>query len=228
MIDAGILPEDDPIELLEGFLVYKEPRDESLQNGLPPLRRGSCLLRPITVNEYHQMIEAGILAEDEPIELLEGFLVFKMPHNPAHDGTIQRASKKLARNLPTGWDIRIQSAITLDDSEPEPDLTVVRGDETRYMARHPVPDDIGLIIEVADSSLSHDRSDKLRLFALARIAVYWIINLVDRQIEVHTNPSGPSPTPGYATRQIVKSSEAVSLFLDRVVVATIPVSELLP
>src|SRR5215831_15286794 len=79
-------------------------------------------VRRFTVGEYHRMIQAGILTEDDPVELLEGWIVPKMPHTPPHDRTIQMGNKRTGRRLPPGWDIRVQSAISTADSEPEPDL----------------------------------------------------------------------------------------------------------
>src|SRR5437868_1719456 len=108
--------------------------------------------RRFSVDEYHRLTELGILTEDDNLELIEGYLVLKMARNPPHDGTIHRALKRLARVLPTGWDVRIQSAITLAESEPEPDLAVVRDDPAGYTTRHPGAADVGLVIEVADST----------------------------------------------------------------------------
>src|SRR5437016_4994181 len=99
------------------------------------------------------------------------------------------------RVLPAGWDLRVQSAITLTESEPEPDFAIVRGDESAYLTRHPTTADIGLVVEVSDSTLPGDRDDKGRIYARAGIPCYWIVNLVDRQVEVHTLPSGPVADP---------------------------------
>src|SRR5205823_2588074 len=104
------------------------------------------------------------------------------------------------RCLPPDWSLRIQSAITLSDSEPEPDLAVVRGDERRYAAHHPRPADVGLLIEVADSTLLGDRADKGRIYARAGIAIYWIVNLIDRQVEVYSAPSGSGDSSAYGQR----------------------------
>ena len=90
-----------------------------------------------SIERYHQMIEAGILTEDDHVELLEGYIVAKMPRNPPHDGTLQCVQAELFRVLPIGWDFRNQCGATLLDSEPEPDFAVVRGDDERYMNRHP-------------------------------------------------------------------------------------------
>src|SRR5262249_53645273 len=146
-----------------------------------------------------RMIQTGILTEYHRVELLEGVIVDKMPHNPPHDGTITRIQRRLARLLSDDWLIRVQSAITTKDSEPEPDIAIVKGPEDVYFTRHPGPRDIALLIEVADTTLEADRRDKGRTYARARIPVYWIINLNDRQVEVYTEPKG-GKSPAYRRR----------------------------
>src|SRR6266849_885039 len=143
---------------------------------LSPLRLSD---RQISVDDYHRLIQEGFLGENDRVELLEGWIVPKMTHNPPHDSTIQIVSECLAERIPVGWKIRIQSAVTTNDSEPEPDLAVVRGQARTYAARHPGPQDIGLIIEIAESSLLQDRHDKARIYARAGISEYWVINLMD-------------------------------------------------
>ncbi len=183
--------------------------------------------RRFSVDEYHKLIEVGILTEDDNIELLDGYLVHKMSCNAPQDTTIQKAMKRLFRALPPDWDLRIQSAITLSESEPEPDLAVVRGDETRYLTRHPGPADIGLVIEVAEATLAGDRAHKGRIYAQAAIPCYWIMNLVDAQVEVYTGPSGPTAAPEYAHRQDFRAGEDVALLLDGALAASIPIRDLL-
>lgn len=185
-------------------------------------------LRRFTVNEYHQMIQAGILTEDEPVELLEGWVALKMPRNPQHDATVHVANQAVTRALPLGWETRLQSAITTLDSEPEPDLTVVRGTARDYMSHHPGPSEVGLLIEVADSSLENDRTEKGRIYARAAIPVYWIINLRARQIEVYTDPTEPVRQPGYGSRRDFGAADVVPLELAGQQVGYIPASELLP
>ncbi|MBL8793754.1 MAG: Uma2 family endonuclease [Planctomycetia bacterium] len=185
-------------------------------------------MRRFTVAEYHQLIQLGVLTENDRVELLEGWLVHKMPHNPPHDGTIQVANESLIGRLPAGWKTRIQSSITTADSEPEPDITVVRGDARTYLLRHPGPSDIGTLIEVADSTLHLDRGDKARLYARAGIVIYWIINLVDRQVEVYTDPTGPDAAPRYRQRQDYPETASVPLVLDGQQLTLIPVRDLLP
>jgi Uma2 family endonuclease len=185
-------------------------------------------LRRFSVAEYHRMIQAGILDEDDPVELLEGYVVLKMPRNPTHDGTIDLIHEVLTPSLPPGWFLRIQSAITLADSEPEPDLAVVSGNKRSYLARHPGPGDVGLVVEVADTSLVRDRDDKGRVYARADIPVYWLVNLVDRRLEVFTVPSGPTPTPGYGQRQDFQPGDDVAFTVGSGPAVTVPVADLLP
>jgi Uma2 family endonuclease len=185
-------------------------------------------VRTFTVDEYHRMIQAGILTEEDPVELLEGWIVPKMARNPLHDSTIQRLNRLLGPLLPAGWDARPQCAITTADSEPEPDFTVVRGDDLAYQAHHPGPPDLGVVLEVSDSSLARDRDDKGRLYARAGIVCYWIVNLVDRRLEVYTDPTGPDPSPAYRRRQDYGPADVVPLVLDGAEVARVAVRDLLP
>jgi Uma2 family endonuclease len=193
-----------------------------------PLQGLQAGFRRFTVAEYHWLIEHGFLTEDDNLELIEGYLVHKMSRNPPHDGTLLRLNNWLVRTLPAGWVVRIQSAITLPDSEPEPDGAIVRGDERTYDTRHPGPADFGIVIEVSDTTLAGDRDDKARMYARAGIPEYWIINLVDRQVEVYTAPSGPGATPAYASRQDHPAAGVLPLVLDGQPVGSIAVADLLP
>jgi Uma2 family endonuclease len=180
-----------------------------------------------TVEQYHRMIETGLLTEDERVELLEGLIVDKMPHNPPHDGSILLAQTQLLSHLPGGWVLRIQSAITLADSEPEPDLVVAQGPSRRYVDHHPSPREIALLIEVADSTLADDRDTKGRVYARARLPVYWIVNLVDFRLEVYTRPRA-GKAPAYRQRRDFGIEELVPLVIAGEEVARVPVRELLP
>lgn len=184
--------------------------------------------RRFTVPEYHKLIEIGILTENDNLELLEGYLVHKMTRNPAHDTALALCGDLLQAALPAGWRIRGQCSVTLAESEPEPDLAVVRGDARTYTRRHPGPADIGLVVEVADSSLDGDRADKGRIYARDGLPVYWIINLVERQVEVYTMPSGPTTAPAYAQRTDSRVGDTVPFVLAGTTVAAFPVAELLP
>src|SRR5882672_8461909 len=103
----------------------------------PPARTHQHSFRRFSVVEYHRMIETGILTDEDKVELIEGYVELKMPRNAPHDSTVQATMKRVYRLLPPGWDLRVQSAVTLTDSEPEPDISVVRGEESAYRTRHP-------------------------------------------------------------------------------------------
>jgi Uma2 family endonuclease len=118
--------------------------------------------------------------------------------------------------------------VVLADSQPEPDFAVTRGDELTYLTRQPTAADVGLVIEVADASLLRDQRDKTRIYARAGIPVYWIINLVDRRIEVYSQPSGPAAVPTYGAFQTYQPGDSVPLVLDGATTASVPVADLLP
>lgn len=187
-----------------------------------------ALHRKVSVDEYHSMIAAGILTEDEPVELLEGQMVIKMPRDPSHDGTLDLIEGALGPLLPAGWFLRIQKAITLGESEPEPDIAVVRGDRRAFLQSHPIPRDVGMIVEVANTSLDRDTLDKTRIYARSGIPVYWVVNLPDRRVEVYSQPSGPAVAPSYGRKEEYRPGADVPVVLDGQVVAALPVAGLLP
>src|SRR5262245_44014948 len=168
-----------------------------------------CDLKRFTVAEYHLMIDAGVFAEDENFELLEGFVVRKMTKHPPHwitTGALRDAL--IALRIP-GFFVHSQDPVTTSDSEPEPDLALVRGERRDYLKGNPDPKQSPLVIEVADSSVAKDRRWKKRIYARAKIPVYWIVNLIDRQIEVYTGPSGETKRPTYANRTDCKEPDTV-------------------
>lgn len=183
--------------------------------------------RRFTVDEYHQMIRAGILTDGEPIELLEGWMVKKMSHGTPHDNAMDAIEAILPTLVPSDWFVRCQRAITLSDSEPEPDYVIVRGPRGRYRDSHPTPAEIGLVIEFAASSLRIDRTGKARIYARAGIPVYWVVNVVDKVVEVYTQPSGPSNAPAYAQRQDYPVGTDVPVVLDGNTVGTIAVADVM-
>ena len=181
-----------------------------------------------SVDQYHAMIQAGILTEDDPVELLEGWLITKMSKNPRHTFATQLTRDTVASLLPLGWYVNVQEPITTGDSEPEPDVVVVRGDRRQYLDRHPGPQDVALVVEVADSSLQRDRSLKKRLYAAAGISGYWIVNLIDRQIEVYTEPSGPTEQPDYRQQQIYGPTDTVPVVVEDHEIGRLSVQDVLP
>src|SRR3712207_4217922 len=107
------------------------------------------LIWRLTVDQYHAMIQAGILVDGDPVELLEGWLVTKRSKNPRHSLSTQLTRVALEERLPPEWFVDAQEPITTADSEPEPDLGVVRGDPRDYADHHPGPGDVALVVEVA-------------------------------------------------------------------------------
>ncbi len=186
------------------------------------------LLWRCSVEKYHQMIRAGIFTDDAPIELLEGLLVRKMTKNPPHTISTTRARHRLEEVIPAGWYVNSQEPITLDDSEPEPDVFIARGAFDDYITHHPFAEDVALVIEVADSTLERDRTTKRRVYARAGIPIYWIINLVGRGLEVYTNPTGQAEEPDYQESQIFADDNTVPLRIDGREIAQIAVRTLLP
>ena len=185
-------------------------------------------LKRFTVDEYHAMIQAGVFAEDENFELLEGLIVRKMTKHPPHwisCGLLRDAL--IALNIP-GFFVHSQDPVTTKDSEPEPDLALIRGNRRDYLKKNPDPKQAPLVIEVADSSVSRDRRWKKRIYARAGVPVYWIVNLVDRQVEIYTQPSGPVKQPDYAPAQVVLADGAVSVVIDGREVGQLAVKNFLP
>jgi len=178
-----------------------------------------------SVTRYQRMIEAGILTVEDKVELLENYVVLKMSRNPPHDAALGRMLECLFPRKPKGWCLRVQSAVVLSDSQPEPDFAFARGTPDDYEQRHPTSADVGLVIEVADTSLLRDQRDKTRIYARGNIVCYWIVNLVDSRIEVYTQPSGPTAVPAYGALQIYQPGDDIPLILDGNTVATIPVTD---
>ena len=181
-----------------------------------------------SVEQYHEMIRVGILQDGDPVELLEGWLVTKMNKNPPHVIALALVAKAIDRLLPSGWHVKTQDPVTTESSEPEPDVSIVRGDVRDYFDRHPGPADSAIVVEVADSSLSRDRGIKRRIYARAAVPVYWIVNLVDRQIEVYSDPSGPAEKPEYRQEKIFAATDEVPVLLGQQELGRLRVADLLP
>lgn len=188
--------------------------------GIPPYP-----VRRWTVSEYRHLAEIGVLTEDDHVELLEGWIVPKMTKNPPHEWAVTEITGLLAPHLGEEWVLRVQCAINTGDSEPEPDHSIVNGPRDRYLTRHPSGDDVAQVIEIADSSLERDRR-KAALYARAGIPRYWIVNLVDGQIEVHSDPEPVKSR--YRTINVLGLDETVDLILGHQTVASLSVEQFLP
>ncbi|MDB5294235.1 MAG: hypothetical protein JWO31_218 [Phycisphaerales bacterium] len=180
----------------------------------------------LSVRQYHDMIRQGILVDGDPVELLEGMLVVKMSKNPLHSKSTGRVQSHLNAVLPGGYYARVQEPVTLADGEPEPDVAVVRGTDDEYTDCHPGPADAPLVVEVADSSLARDRTLKLRGYARAGVLVYWIVNLIERQVEVYEQPDPASAA--YARRRVYTPGQRIPVRVDGGDVGDLAIDELLP
>jgi Uma2 family endonuclease len=187
----------------------------------------SIRTRRWTRREYDRLIELGVLHEDEPIELLAGRMVVREPQRTPHAVATQLAAEALRVAFGAGWTVRVQLPLALDDaSEPEPDVAVVRGAPRDYLREH--PSSPALVVEVARDSLRADRTLKARLYARAGIGDYWIVNLVDRILEVHRSPTGLGARrrATYAEIDRLGPSEAIAPLA--ALAARIVVADLLP
>ena len=140
-----------------------------------------------SVEEYHLMIESGLLA-DKPVELLDGQIVEISPEREEHSYTNDDVAELLREKLKGLAKIRESHPITLDNSEPEPDIAVVRLPKTRYIQHHPYPQDIYWLIEVSNKTLDKDLNQKSITYARNGIPEYWVIDLIHKKLIVHTRP----------------------------------------
>ena len=158
---------------------------------LPAATEDSLPLRRFTLDEYHQLIDIGFFDEDERVELLEGILVSMSPINPLHSNTVDLLTEIFGAIVTRGVTrVRTQGPISIPgtESEPEPDLVIFSVSGTNFAQRHPYPQEVLLLVEVADTSLTRDRSRKGAIYAQAGILEYWICNLPDELLEVYRDP----------------------------------------
>jgi Uma2 family endonuclease len=190
--------------------------------GLTPYR--------FTVDQFLQTAELGIFLPEDRVELIEGQVIHMTPMGDPHEVALLLAEETIANLLPAGWHIRGQMSIRLASSLPVPDLVIARGKIRDYRRRKPGPADIGLLIEISDSTLAGDRKVKGPLYAGAGIVEYWIVNLNDEQVEVHRQPQPPKDgiEASYADRQVIDAKGSVKFNLDGREVGSIKVADLLP
>ena len=157
-----------------------------------------------TANEYHKMVEVGLLREDARVELVGGEIVEMSPIGWPRARCMNRLTKMLVRHVGDRYEISVQNPIALtDNDEPQPDLALIREDPRRREA--PAPREVFLVVEVSDTTLAYDRNIKLPLYAGAGIPETWIVDLQNRKVEIHTNP-GPD---GYRTDREIGPGQAL-------------------
>ena len=165
-----------------------------------------------TITEYHRLADLDFFTEDDRVELIKGEIIKMAAKGKAHSVCNTRLYRELFKLLEEKATIRGQEPIIINDSEPEPDLTIVKNTPDDYFLNHPTPSDIFLIIEVADSSLKYDQEIKLSLYAEAYISDYWIFNLVNYYLECYSDPYQDLQGKfGYRHKSIILPNESVKL-----------------
>jgi hypothetical protein len=235
MAEKGVLDEDEPIELIDGLITVQMDHGPpyGVPLGIPPGillndERKSWPARRFSVEEYEGMIEAEVFAPELRHEMVEGWVVDMMTRGSRHDSALQRLVAVLMGRIGEAWTLRVQSALTLDDSVPEPDLAVVSGPVGRFDHSHPRPHEVALVVEIADATLEYDRTLKLRTYARNYVAVYWIVKLIDNRLEVYEDPSGPTDQPEYRRRKVFGRGESAPIVLREETTGTVAIDDLLP
>jgi Uma2 family endonuclease len=160
-----------------------------------------------TVAEYNRMGETGILKEEDRVELIEGEIIEMSPIGRRHAACVGRLTSLLSRLLTEKAIVWVQNPIVLDDySEPQPDVALLRRRDDFYERSLPAPADVLLIVEVADTTLEYDRQIKLPLYARAGIAEVWLVNLMDEQVGIYTQPAGGA----YQVERQAKRGETIN------------------
>ncbi len=184
----------------------------------------------LTVEQYDRMVENGILPETNRFELIFGRIVEKDVKGPKYRVTAGYTERAIQRRLPPGWHTAKEEPIRIPNrkSEPEPDVSVVRGAIEDYEDRHPGPGDVALVIEVTRTSVAKDRK-LARVYGPGGIPVYWIVNVPKRQLEVYAHPVPGAQVGGaYPPPRILRETEVVDLVIAGQIVGQIPVADLLP
>jgi Uma2 family endonuclease len=185
----------------------------------------------LTAEAFLRGVELGLFPPRQRVFLWDGRLYEKMAKKLPHAVTTETARLALSAALPPGWSLWGENPILVDEfTAPLPDLTVVRGTARDYFARRSVPSaaDIGLVVELSDSSLRDDRTKVLAKYAAANLPVYWVVNLVDWRVEVDSDPRPGDAGATYAARASYGPGESVPFVLDGVEVARVAVTDILP
>lgn len=183
----------------------------------------------VTAEVYYRMLAAGVIPHPARVELWDGELVEKMGKNQPHVIALSKLVRALTRLVPDGWHVAPEAPLEIDgQSVPEPDVTIVRGQPDDYPERPPTAADVGLVVEVSDTSLRKDLNRMLPAYGTAGVPVYWLVNLPARRIEIYADPTGPAPEPGYGRRDVFGVADLIPVVLDGREVGRLAVSDLLP
>jgi Uma2 family endonuclease len=199
-------------------LAKQPPTRPTIADWIPsPLAR-------FTVDQYEAMIDSSAFTERDRFHLINGLLVAQVPKKRPHMIACDRISHMLERTIPVGWHVMPDGPVRLPPrSEPQPDFAVVRGKPEDYPIRAPEPAALALVVEVSFSTLDDDRN-MAAVYGAAHILVYWIVNLVDRQVEVYTLKR----RRGYGKSRIFKPGQFVPVMIDGAEVGRIAVDDMLP
>lgn len=169
-------------------------------------------VKRFSVDEYHRLADNGFFHEDDRVELIQGEIIQMAAKGTLHTNCCRNLLRELAALVAGGAELQCQDPIKLSSSsEPEPDFVILRQRADNYSNALPNPDDVLLVIEIADSSLNYDREIKLPLYAEAGITNYWIFNLVENHLEAYSEPLQGVQGFGYRVRRIVLLNEAIAL-----------------
>lgn len=179
-----------------------------------------ALTHRFSVDDYFRMAESGVFAPGAKVELIEGEIVDRLPIGPFHSGSVNYLGEIFGEASKGRWQVACQSPLLLGPHDvPEPDVMLLRRSEDRYKTQHPEAEDVYLIVEVSDSSLTYDQLTKLPIYAKAGIREVWILNVPQKQLEVYREPE----FSGYRSKTVLRSASiAPELFPD----ALVPVEKL--
>jgi len=190
------------------------------------------LPRRFTFAEYLAMAEIGILKNDERTELIEGQINVMLPVGHPHHRCVLKFVRKLHDHLPGDqWAIISQVTVEFDEGiAPEPDICVAYGTTETFDERYPTPNECAYVIEVSESSLSYDRGKKLAMYAKLQIRQYWIVNLIDRTIEIYSDPefNNDESKGTYKNRSICNENDFVTMKFDGEADLTFTPADILP
>ncbi len=164
--------------------------------------------RRFTTADYHRMVEAGVLSEDDRVELIDGEILEMSPIGSQQAACVDRLNRLFSRRVGDAAIVRVQSPVHLDErSEPQPDLALLRPRADFYAAGHPTPQEVWLVVEVADTSAEFERQVKAALYARAGIPELWLVDLTQRRITVYQDAA---PT-GYVTVRVLRPGDTLHL-----------------